>query len=158
MFNLKSDKTKLHEKCQYAEGTDFGDVENGYKITVVFNSFNMGYFQQWLLLDFGQKPFTWRKLGVRLGSCEVPLTYLPSASNVKGAEEDRWTSGNRKITRLSALNVEQVDEVLLTKYKAPTMTTNNPKLRRVMDSKCYKNNMHALLQMEEWERTRILSR
>ena len=159
-FNIQS--SGADKGSQISPGIIFEDVDNTgnpcYIVRVNFNGTMFGSFSQWVVFDFGNQPYLVRKLAVEVGA-------KSSHEKVKSLRQklqfDRWTSENREIVRFDTKFVDELGEKLKRQYKAPssseTVVTQHT-VATELNRNNYQHKMHNLLELEEIERHKIISR
>ena len=128
-------------------------------ISVKFKANIYGSFSQSVVFNFGSKPFLSRNLKVDVYPVDQGLELSEDGNNLIVSSEQQWTDQNAKIIRLPPSVWEENSEILKRRYPQPGPELKFPlalKDRDINPSN-YKEQMHALLDIEELAQSKILS-
>uniref|UniRef100_A0A8C5MKQ9 Helicase with zinc finger 2 n=1 Tax=Leptobrachium leishanense TaxID=445787 RepID=A0A8C5MKQ9_9ANUR len=155
----------LPKNCHYAQGTMFKVKRTRsiqYTIKVLVEGSIYGLFEQWLVIDFGERPVLLNKIFLQVGGHNnMLITENDLSRQDKGMAQsgERWYPDEK----LCIPCVERTDEVkrLMELHKLPKMNLNYWNASTKKDSlttQNYKGHMHEWLFQEEAARETILSR
>lgn len=147
--------------CISSSGECFRSGDSTYDIPLSFTTTNPGWYEQWLVLDFGMRPVLLKKLRVRTGKVEPDDSREETMDGGPALHSaELWHQGNRDIVPCVPRTEEQ--EKLLKKYKRPesiclyASTTFHSQTPLSRDN--YKERMHHFLYNEERAEDEVVSR
>jgi len=164
-FTLELSSTCALANRQLAAGNLFQTgTANTYRVRVKFNSETTGFFSQRVIFDFGSKPVVGRTLSVNMHStveCQERVLSLQQELQLS-----RWTSDNCNIVAFDDATVglpdaADLNATLLERYKLPSDINeiiNTETINNELNRNNYTHRMHSLLLLEEYTRTKIISR
>ena len=135
------------------------DVAAAFNISVRFKANIYGSFNQTVVFDFGYKPYLSRILKVDVYPVDQGLEISEDGANLIVSSEQQWTDHNATILRRPSSVWEENSCLLRMKYPQPGTELKFPLALkdREVNPYNYKEQMHALLNIEELAQSKILS-
>lgn len=144
----------------YAEGERFRARASParFRVEVRVQSASFGFFEQWVVFDFGRRPVLLRKLGLQLGQVRCPGLRRVAAGD-HPEELERWHTGNRLVVPAMERTAEQV--ALVAKYKVPALALDfshgGPAPGPITRTN-YRQRMHQFLYEEEAAQQQLVAK
>nr|XP_021533534.1 helicase with zinc finger domain 2 [Neomonachus schauinslandi] len=144
----------------YAEGERFRARASParFRVEVRVQSASFGFFEQWVVFDFGRRPVLLRKLGLQLGQVRC-LGLRGVAARDHPEELERWHTGNRLVVPAVERTAEQV--ALVAKYKVPALAldfSHGGPAPGPISRANYRQRMHQFLYEEEAAQQQLVAK
>ncbi|XP_030888900.1 helicase with zinc finger domain 2 isoform X2 [Leptonychotes weddellii] len=144
----------------YAEGERFRARASParFRVEVRVQSASFGFFEQWVVFDFGRRPVLLRKLGLQLGQVRCPGLRGVAARD-HPEELERWHTGNRLVVPAVERTAEQV--ALVAKYKVPALAldfSHGGPAPGPISRANYRQRMHQFLYEEEAAQQQLVAK
>ncbi|CAH2303013.1 Hypothetical predicted protein [Pelobates cultripes] len=153
----------LPESCHYAQGCSFQAEAPRlqYTIKVLAEGSVFGLFEQWLVLDFGERPALLKKIFLKIGGHDIAPVSQNNASHQEINSlptSERWYADTKLCVPCKERTQEE--KSLMDLYKPPKilnqqhMSTN----KNSLTTENYRRYIHEWLLQEEAAREQVISR